>query len=1318
MTTRTRYVAVLFSLMVLLTTGTVTLGSTADASPSSAQKALSLGGDILLPGDTAIGPAAGNQDRAQIAAGGDGYLVVWEESRANHLNILGNQGCQGGDPCGQTLKDIYAARLDANGQLVDTIPIVVSQATWDQSLPQVAWNGQNWLVVWNTQRVANFSYTTDVVAARISPQGVLLDPQPIVVDNNPTIDELYPSVASDGTNWVIVWFDQGDYFELDAARISPEGVHLDPGGVPIYQPQFPQAPYNFSIAFAGDEFLIALQQWGPSDDNIAAIRITPTLQRIGGVTNISTASGNQIFPDVASNGTDFFVVWHDQRFSQSHVYGSRVNHQGQALDPLGIDISGGATGGYPYPEVTWAGTHWITTWSNYSTASYASRISTAGAVLDFGGVVIAPNSSLPALAGKPEGGAQVVFTDLRGGGASPYDIYTASFSAAGTAGPNTPVSLGAPSQRQPDLAPNGSGYLAVFLSEVSGETRIKAQRLNADGTAIDSEPILVQGGFRTLRAPRVAWNGTLYLVIWEDYTSPRGFVTGSTFGKRVAADGTVLDATPFEIVPGNFPDVAALGSNFLVVSTHEATNHLRYPKSVVVTGGGVVQGSPVVIGSNFSLYPKVTALGNRWLVTYQRHPTHDNPASSINANFVTSDGNPVGEFNVAPSTSRRPNVATGANQGIIAYYRSGDIYARRIQPDGTFLDTSPGIQVTSAPNDQFLPAVAWNGSEYVIAYEDYRHVIYLDKPVSDIYGTRVDANGLVMDPSGFVIANDFIPEMQPVVEALNGSYLIGYADFKYQAPYAAYRINVRSGQAGGLPTPEPTRTATSTASPTPPVCIPDNYSVSTSTGASIVPGTTDTGNHCDTCATLINLPFSYQLYDQTYSTVEVTADGTMNFVYSGNTGGTNFCLPYSGLGYSIIPHWDDMMTSGTGNGIFTSVSGTAPNRIFNIEWRTCSWEGGSSCGSRTYNFEVRLYEGQQRFDFIYGQISDNGQGVTVGVQKDTGQRYTQYECNTGGLSQGLQLTFMMQVCPTATPGSPTNIPGSATPTNTRIPTNTAVSTAIGTATIVATSTAMGTAVATSSSVPASATVTGQAATSTPAQTTGTAVSATSTVVATSTNAAIATSTAIACALTFSDVPEGHTFYPFVKCLACQGILGGYTDGTFRPNNDITRGQISKIVSQSAGFSEPAGTRIYEDVPEASPFFTWIQRLSNRGLVGGYQCGLVPDEPCVGPTNRPYFRPSASATRGQLSKIVASAKGVTGTPTGQRYADVGTTHTFYVWIEQLSSLGAMGGYACGSMPTEPCDGQNRPYFRPSNNVTRGQASKIVANTFFPACQVRE
>jgi hypothetical protein len=221
-------------------------------------------------------------------------------------------------------------------------------------------------------------------------------------------------------------------------------------------------------------------------------------------------------------------------------------------------------------------------------------------------------------------------------------------------------------------------------------------------------------------------------------------------------------------------------------------------------------------------------------------------------------------------------------------------------------------------------------------------------------------------------------------------------------------------------------------------------------------------------------------------------------------------------------------------------------------------------------------------------------------------------------------------------------------------------------------------------------------------------------------------------LQFTDTPPDHTFYLSVRCLACRGIVSGYPCGGansqtgepepcdggnnayFRPNNDVTRGQIAKVVANSAGFDEEPGPQAYEDVPVGSPFYDWINRLSNRGHMGGYLCGLVPEEPCITPDNRPYFRPNASATRGQLAKIVANAANIVGTPTEQFYADVASDHPFYVWIMRLTGLGVMSGYPCGG-PGEPCDGQQRPYFRPYNNVTRGQASKIVANTFFPGCQ---
>ena len=200
---------------------------------------------------------------------------------------------------------------------------------------------------------------------------------------------------------------------------------------------------------------------------------------------------------------------------------------------------------------------------------------------------------------------------------------------------------------------------------------------------------------------------------------------------------------------------------------------------------------------------------------------------------------------------------------------------------------------------------------------------------------------------------------------------------------------------------------------------------------------------------------------------------------------------------------------------------------------------------------------------------------------------------------------------------------------------------------------------------------------------------------------------------FSDVPTDNTFYPFIRCMACQGIIGGYSDGTFRPNNDVTRGQLSKIVSNSAGFNDDPGPQLFEDVPPGSTFYDWIQRLANRGYVSGYPCGGE-GEPC-GPDNLPYFRPNANATRGQISKIVSNAAGYSDTPPGQTFEDVPPANPFYLWIERLATRGIMSGYPCGSAG-EPCGPEQRPYFRWGSNATRGQTSKIVANTFFPNCQV--
>ncbi|MDQ5826504.1 MAG: S8 family serine peptidase [Chloroflexota bacterium] len=220
-------------------------------------------------------------------------------------------------------------------------------------------------------------------------------------------------------------------------------------------------------------------------------------------------------------------------------------------------------------------------------------------------------------------------------------------------------------------------------------------------------------------------------------------------------------------------------------------------------------------------------------------------------------------------------------------------------------------------------------------------------------------------------------------------------------------------------------------------------------------------------------------------------------------------------------------------------------------------------------------------------------------------------------------------------------------------------------------------------------------------------------------------TAIVCTIQFSDVPPGSTFYPFVRCLACQGVLGGYADGTFRPSNPVTRGQIAKIVSNAAGFNEEVEGQTYSDVPpsdDPSSFYPFVERLSTRNIIGGYPCGSDidgdgdVDEECDD-VSRAFFRPSSTATRGQMAKIVSNAAGFTDMVSGQTFADVPPStdpSSFYIFVERLAQRGVIGGYPCGG-PGEPCTAGNRPYYRPGAQVTRGQAAKIVSNTFFPNCQ---
>ena len=205
---------------------------------------------------------------------------------------------------------------------------------------------------------------------------------------------------------------------------------------------------------------------------------------------------------------------------------------------------------------------------------------------------------------------------------------------------------------------------------------------------------------------------------------------------------------------------------------------------------------------------------------------------------------------------------------------------------------------------------------------------------------------------------------------------------------------------------------------------------------------------------------------------------------------------------------------------------------------------------------------------------------------------------------------------------------------------------------------------------------------------------------------------------FTDVLPASPFYAYVQWMACRGYISGYScggvgepcngsnDPYFRPGNLVTRGQLLKMVVNAAGWPPVApSSATFADVPDTQPFYAYIETGASHGIISGYSCGGL-GEPCDS-GNRPYFRPYASITRGQLSKVIALARAYPlPTPATPTFEDVPVGNTFALYIEAMAAHAIVSGYTCGG-PGEPCvPPGNRPYFRPYSSATRGQVSKFV------------
>jgi hypothetical protein len=242
------------------------------------------------------------------------------------------------------------------------------------------------------------------------------------------------------------------------------------------------------------------------------------------------------------------------------------------------------------------------------------------------------------------------------------------------------------------------------------------------------------------------------------------------------------------------------------------------------------------------------------------------------------------------------------------------------------------------------------------------------------------------------------------------------------------------GNTGG-PTP------TGTPSPTPTATCAAGYTTSTSSGT-ITAGGTDIGNHCDDCATLINLPFPVNIYGAPISLVYAGSNGSLQFTDMPNPKPFYFgpfCVPIDPSSQgggpflnTLFPFYDDLRTDEVVTcpdcGIFTQTLGTAPNRQFVIRWKTTYFT--PPAGGDNAEFEVLLTEGSNTFRVIYGPTGDMGLTAATGIQQDLNV-FTSFSCNEAVLTPGVRVDYI-----------PTTCGGSPTPTATATATPTATATVV------------------------------------------------------------------------------------------------------------------------------------------------------------------------------------------------------------------------------------------------------------------------------------
>lgn len=112
---------------------------------------------------------------------------------------------------------------------------------------------------------------------------------------------------------------------------------------------------------------------------------------------------------------------------------------------------------------------------------------------------------------------------------------------------------------------------------------------------------------------------------------------------------------------------------------------------------------------------------------------------------------------------------------------------------------------------------------------------------------------------------------------------------------------------------------------------------------------------------------------------------------------------------------------------------------------------------------------------------------------------------------------------------------------------------------------------------------------------------------------------------FSDLNVGDDSYVEVNFLQERGVIDGYPDGSFRPNNFLNRAELTKIVVEAQDMEIVSDLNCFPDVRETDWFAPYVCTALNEGVLEGYPDGT--------------FKPANTVNRAEMVKIVAEAVNV-------------------------------------------------------------------------------